>query len=104
MGEKNNHVVYYIGTDRQKFLVGVHVDDLIIIVSKVDGIKEVKGAMKGHFIMVDLGLLSSYLGIEVKQCKMWILLSQRVYSKNVLERFKTSECKSAKTPIEIRRR
>ena len=48
-------------------IVGVYVDDLIITGGSDRAIKEFKDQMKSKFSMSDLGLLSYYLGIEVKQ-------------------------------------
>jgi hypothetical protein len=48
-------------------LVGVYVDDLVIIGSSLAAVKEFKEEMKKAFVMSDLGLLSFYLGIEVRQ-------------------------------------
>jgi cadmium resistance protein CadD (predicted permease) len=47
-------------------LVGVYVDDLVIIGSSLAAVEEFK-EMKKAFVMSDLGLLSFYLGIEVRQ-------------------------------------
>jgi hypothetical protein len=46
--------------------VGVDVDDLIIIRNDVDQNATFKQQMSSRFKMSDLGLLSLYLGIEVK--------------------------------------
>lgn len=46
---------------------GIYVDDLIITGSNVEDIAKFKEHMKKLFDMSDLGLLSYYLGIEVKQ-------------------------------------
>ena len=59
------HAVYkrsYQGVD---LLVGVYVDDLIIIGGSIEEITTFKNQMKELFSMSDLGLLSYYLGIEV---------------------------------------
>ena len=47
--------------------MGVYVDDLIISGLGVNDIRQFKLEMKKKFSMSDLGLLSYYLGIEVKQ-------------------------------------
>ena len=50
-------------------------DDLIVIRSGSDVIEVFKAEMKHKFDMSNLGSLSSYLGIEVKQGKNFIFLS-----------------------------
>ena len=55
--------------------MGVYVDDLIITGTVSSCIKEFKAQMAQVFKMSDLGLLSYYLGIEVKQEQSGITLS-----------------------------
>ena len=52
--------------------------------------------------MSNLGSLSSYLGIEIKQGKDFIFLSQTAYAQKVLQHAKLGECNSAFTPLEAR--
>ena len=52
--------------------------------------------------MSNLGSLSSYLGIEVKQGKDFIFLSQMAYAQKILQHAKLGECNSAITPLEAR--
>jgi hypothetical protein len=61
------HGVYARGHGTSRLLVGVYVDDLIITGSDVDEINRFKKEMTRLFLMSDLGPLSFYLGIEVKQ-------------------------------------
>ena len=58
--------------------------------------------MAHEFDMSNLGSLSSYLGIEVKQGKDFIFLSQTAYAQKVLQHAKLGECNSAFTPLEAR--
>ena len=55
--------------------VGVYVDDLIITGSCTEAIEIFKEEMKKRFEMSDLGSLSSYLGLEVRQGEDYIFLS-----------------------------
>jgi hypothetical protein len=61
------HVVYKRGSGRSLLLVGVYVDDLIFCGPDKNVIAKFKQQMKESFSMSDLGLLSYYLGLEVKQ-------------------------------------
>ena len=47
--------------------------------------EEFKAAMKQRFDMSDLGLLSFYLSIEVRQDSSGIMLRQAHYTKRILE-------------------
>ncbi|KAL5211597.1 hypothetical protein ABZP36_022444 [Zizania latifolia] len=58
--------VYKRGGGATKLIVGVYVEDLIITGSSGDIIEEFKQDMQKLFKMSDLGLLSYYLGLEVK--------------------------------------
>ena len=50
--------------------------------------------------MSDLGALSYYLGIEVRQGKEELTLRQSVYASKLLERSGMVECKPCVTPME----
>ncbi|XP_066358027.1 uncharacterized mitochondrial protein AtMg00810-like [Miscanthus floridulus] len=58
--------------------------------------------MAFRFRMSDLGALSYYLGIEVRQGKEALTLSQSAYASKLLERSGMVECKSCVTPMEER--
>ena len=83
-------------------IVGVYVDDLIVTGSSLAVIKDFKAEMARAFDMSNLGSLSSYLGIEVKQGKDFIFLSQMAYAQKILQHAKLGECNSAFTPLEAR--
>jgi hypothetical protein len=61
------HAVYKRGTGDSLLLIGVYVDDLIICGPNSQKITQFEDQMKKTFSMSDLGLLSYYLGMEVKQ-------------------------------------
>jgi hypothetical protein len=50
-----------------RLIIGVYADDLLVVGDSLDEIKRFKKEMKQTFRMSDLGKLSNYLGIEVKQ-------------------------------------
>ena len=52
--------------------------------------------------MSDLGALSYYLGIEVRQGKEALTLGQSAYASRLLERSGMAECKPCVTPMEER--
>jgi hypothetical protein len=60
--------------------------------------------MKRAFLMSDLGLLSFYLDIEVRQDAGGITLRQVHYAKKILEMAGMADCKAAATPMEERLR
>jgi hypothetical protein len=73
-------------------IVGVYVDDLIITGAGINSILEFKQQIADVFKMSDLGLLSYYLGIEVKQSETRIALSQGNYARKILEKRRLQGC------------
>ena len=72
--------LYLKRSDANTLIVGVYVDDLIVTGSSSTVIETFKAEMTLEFDMSNLGSLSSYLGIEVKQGKKFIFLSQMAYA------------------------
>lgn len=74
----HEHAVYTRRSAHKPLIVGVYVDDLLITCQDAGDIKEFKLEMLQQFKMSDLGLLSYYLGIEVRQDHNGISLSLSV--------------------------
>ena len=96
------HAVYKRGTGDSLLLVGVYVDDLIICGPNNLKIAEFKEQMKNTFSMSDLGLLSYYLGMEVKQEKHHITICQKAYAAKIVEMVNMTRCNPCDTPMEQR--
>jgi hypothetical protein len=96
------HALYWRGDAGNFLLVGVYVDDLVITSSNSSKIDEFKRQMSSLFQMSDLGLLSYYLGIEVKQGEGEITLCQASYAKKVLEQAGMGGCNPCQTSMENR--
>ena len=94
--------LYLKRLDGETLTVGVYVDDLIVTRSSSDVIETFKIEMTQEFDMSNLGSLSSYLGIEVKQGKNFIFLSQTAYAQKVLQHAKLRECNAVATPLQAR--
>ena len=80
----------------------MYVDDLIINGACADNIDSFKREMASRFRMSDFGVLSYYLGIEVRQGKEALMLGQSAYALKLLERSGMAKCKSCVTPMEER--
>ena len=91
--------VYIRGKNCVGVIVGVYVDDLIVIGKDPADITEFKQKMMDEFDMSDLGLLHYYLGIEVGQGNDKISIKQTAYSKKLLEQFGMIKCNSIKYPM-----
>ncbi|KAK6139103.1 hypothetical protein DH2020_027148 [Rehmannia glutinosa] len=55
--------------------------------------------MSFEFEMTNLGLMSYYLGLEVKQIEEGIFLSQTGYAKEILKKFNMIDCNPVNTPM-----
>lgn len=81
-------------------IVCLYVDDLIFTSNNLAMVEEFKLEMAAEFEMTDVGLMSYYLGIEVKQLDEGIFVSQKNYASKVLKDFNMENCHSVSTPVE----
>uniref|UniRef100_A0A453B0H4 Reverse transcriptase Ty1/copia-type domain-containing protein n=1 Tax=Aegilops tauschii subsp. strangulata TaxID=200361 RepID=A0A453B0H4_AEGTS len=96
------HAMYKRGKGKDRLLVGIYVDDLLITGADEEEIARFKLQMKELFKMSDLGLLTYYLGIEVHQKPEGITLCQEAYAKKILESCSMEDCNPSFVPIEPR--
>jgi hypothetical protein len=88
--------------NKVRLIVGVYVDDLIILGEFDHELNLFKEEMKRVFHMSILGPLSYYLRIEVRQESQGIGLSQCSYAEKLLEKAGLSHCNSCATPMEAK--
>jgi Reverse transcriptase (RNA-dependent DNA polymerase) len=50
--------------------------------------------------MIDLGLMKFFLGLEVRQVETGIFVSQETYAKEILKKYKMTNCNPVSTPME----
>lgn len=86
-----------------KIFILIYVDDLLIFGTNECEVTNMKNILHKEFKMKDLGLISDFLGINVKQNfeNGITVLSQRNYLENVLKRFNMENCKPMLTPLDI---
>jgi hypothetical protein len=99
---EHEHAMYRHSHGDDILLVEVYMDDLVITRSSLATVEEFKEEMKMAFLMSNLGLLSFYLSIEVRQDAGDIILRQTHYAKKILEMAGMADCKAAATPMEER--
>ncbi|XP_062093754.1 secreted RxLR effector protein 161-like [Humulus lupulus] len=51
------------------------------------------------FEMIDLGLMTYFLGMEIKQNDYEVFICQKKYGKEILKKFEFEECKDMRTPM-----
>lgn len=96
----NGHALYAKEKDDHILFVSLDVDDLIFTENDPKMIENFKLAMTSEFDMTNLGLMSYFLGLEVKQHEDGIFLSQKHYAKEILKKFKMEDCNPCGTPME----
>lgn len=82
-------------------IICVYVDDLIFTGNNAEMIQEFKASMEKEFEMTDLGLMAYFLGLEIKQSRKGVSVSQTGYAKKNLEKFGMVDCSSIDTLIEF---
>nr|GEZ16464.1 uncharacterized mitochondrial protein AtMg00810-like [Tanacetum cinerariifolium] len=81
-------------------LVQVYVDDIIFGSTNKDLCKAYEKLMKDKFQMSSMGELTFFLGLQVKQKKDEIFISQDKYVAELLKKFGLTDGKLASTPID----
>ncbi|XP_018398526.1 PREDICTED: uncharacterized mitochondrial protein AtMg00810-like [Cyphomyrmex costatus] len=81
-------------------LLLIYVDDILITSRDTHAIQELKKKLSDAFMIKDLGDVKYCLGIEVTRDREGIHLSQASYIRDVLNKFKMSDCKPVRTPME----
>jgi hypothetical protein len=99
---ETEHAIYVRRRGKFALVIGVYGDDLIVTGMRAADIAGFKQEMADRFRMSDLGALSYYLGIEVKQEGGEMRLGQRAYAEKLVERAGMAGCKPCAMPMEER--
>ena len=91
--------LYLRKVDDEILVVSLYVDDLLVTGSSMEQIDAFKREMKDVFEMSDLGKMTFFLGMEVKQKQNEIFICQHKYAKEILKKFNMEECKPKATPM-----
>ncbi|KAK2983651.1 hypothetical protein RJ640_023185 [Escallonia rubra] len=81
-------------------IVCLYVDDLIFTSNNLKFLSEFREDMIAQFEMTDIGLMSYFLGTEVKQTNKGIFISQKKYARDILKKFKMEACNPILIPVE----
>lgn len=94
--------VYVFGKGKDRVIMIIYVDDLILASKNIKSMEIIKSKMKSTFEMVDLGQINDILGINVQRdgATGKIRLSQKKYIEDLLQKFNMEGAKSVSTPIE----
>lgn len=96
----HEHAVYTRKEGGESLIIAVYVDDLLVTGSNNVLIERFKQQMNSNFEMSNLGKLSYYLGIEVKQAEGFIELRQTGYARKILDKAGMGGCNPTKYPMD----
>lgn len=92
----------YVKKNGEDFLmVCLYVDDLIYVGTNANMVDSFKEAMMKEYEMTDLGLMKYFLGIQVKQSKGEIFITQEKYVSDMLKKFRMENSNPAPTPMAL---
>ncbi|XP_048140482.1 uncharacterized mitochondrial protein AtMg00810-like [Rhodamnia argentea] len=80
-------------------IVSLYVDDLLITSGNAKLVEEFKREMMQIFEMTDLGVMTYFLGMEIKQLEDEVFICQKKYAKEILKKFHMEDCKAMATPM-----
>jgi transposase InsO family protein len=90
----------YVSSEGDLFMIGVHVDDIILAGKSNRRIAEVKEDLAHRFEVKDMGELHYFLGLKVVQGKNCVWIGQPGYVDSILQKFGMENAKSIDTPID----
>lgn len=81
-------------------IVSLYVDDMLVTGSDGNKITKLRAKLSTQFDMKNLGEIGYFLGLEVKNMKNEIFLSQEGYTKKLVEKFRLKLCRKRSTPLD----
>jgi len=90
--------IYCRGNETAYLLL--YVDDIVLTASSTAFLNRIVAALCQEFSMTDMGELHHFLGMTVSSTSDGILLNQRQYMLDLLDRAGMSDCKPCSTPVD----
>ena len=93
--QKSPHepALYFKKNEVDFIIVCLYVDDLIYFGSNHHLLAYFKHSMMRNFEMTDLGIVKYFLGMQVKQGREEIFISQEKYAADIMKKFYMKDCK-----------
>ncbi|KAH9671430.1 hypothetical protein KPL70_017375 [Citrus sinensis] len=80
-------------------VIQVYVDDIVFGSTSSDHVQEFVSQMKREFEMSMVGVLTYFLGLQVKKMENGIFVNQSKYAKSLVKRFGLDSAKHLRTPM-----
>ncbi|XP_061374817.1 uncharacterized mitochondrial protein AtMg00810-like [Gastrolobium bilobum] len=91
--------LYIKHEDDDLLIISLYVDDLLITGGNAKLVEKFKREMIQIFEMIDLGLMTYFLGMQIKQLEDEVLICQKKYAKEILKKFHLEDCKEVTNPM-----
>jgi hypothetical protein len=91
--------VHHHGAETAYLLL--YVDDIVLTASSQSLLRRLIDALQREFPVKDLGVLHHFLGVTAEPRPLGLLLHQRQYILDILERAKMIDCKPCSTPVNM---
>ena len=78
----------------------LYVDDIVLTASSQHLLQQIITSLQQEFAMKDLGVLHHFLGVTVEPRPSGLLLHQRQYTLDILERAGITDCNLCSTPVD----
>ena len=95
-----DHSVFVRRQDNGSEVLAVHVDDNLLTGSDIVKISETKEYLQKHFVTKDMGRPRCFLRIEFAYKKDKIILTQRKYALDLLQKARLLGCKPETTLVD----
>ena len=97
---ETDHCYYFKFFGHSYIILLLYVDDMLIAVSSIEEINNLKKQLSKQFPMKDLGVAKQILGMRIIRDKAngTLKLSQLEYVKKIISRFNMNEAKPVSTP------
>ena len=95
--------IWVFQRDAAHIIIPVFIDHMTIAAKSKSDIDQIKGELRRHFKLRDLGPTSWLLGVEIKRNRKerTITLSQHQYILDLLQRFNLTDCNTVTIPVFI---
>jgi hypothetical protein len=85
--------------DKDLFVCPIYIDDIIFSSTNKSFCDEFSKIMMDRFEMSMMGVITFFLGLQIKQAKGGTFISQMKYTRDILKKFGMDKAKPNKTPM-----